>query len=511
MSNYNFTSIRDAVGYYLDCGLEPIPLKPLSKEPFLSNWNKKPLYDLWENIDCKVNVGLRCGGDNNFAVIDCDNKKSPDTFKNVISYLEDRKIPYLESPIVETSSKVGRHIYIKTTERIYGNSFKKINPIHGCGELRFGTGAFVVAPPSHCENPYVFINGDVSNIPTIHLEDLQGLVDSRLQVMKDDIGIPRRSYELLLSPNLGNYKSESEKEQAIITGIVNAARNEGKNLLTEDFEEFMYQTFQRYKPRKFQNKHERDPSEARKYISICFRKSVDFTNKDSSFRKKISNAIYWAKAIPWKGRTGAIDRAVYIAHAQIAYRKGTMPYHASCRDLAILSNVSSPNTISEANKRLVKMGYINLVREGVARLANVYIICNIDTLPLEQPVRECPVCVRNDSFCWGALNKTGYEVYTSLIDMPLTVKEIAEKTGRGLRTIKNKLRMMANIRDANTGEIIEIVKEISGKWIAIDVDFDKVAKAIGVLGKDEKKVQKFTRERRSHNKSLLLGSLKKGD
>jgi hypothetical protein len=41
--------------------------------------------------------------------------------------------------------------------------------------------------------------------------------------------------------------------------------------------------------------------------------------------------------MPGPGKTGSADRAVYVAHAGLAYRSGKESYHASTRDLGELA------------------------------------------------------------------------------------------------------------------------------------------------------------------------------
>jgi predicted transcriptional regulator len=502
MTTFNFSSIRDAVGYYLDCGLEPIPLKPLSKKPVFSNWHREKINQQWDALTGQANIGLRCGGSSLFAVIDCDNKNTPDTFKNVIAYFKKINLSFFNYPIVSTSSGIGRHIYFMLTEPLEGNSLR-INPCIGSGEFRFGSGACVVAPPSFCEKRYELISGDFRKIPSAHPEDFRDLVNGQIISERNNFELPRNALRLLNSNGLQFYESQSEKDQAIITSILNKANNESFYLSEEE----ILQVFLDYKSGKAYRIFQDNPKAARNYIHICHKNANEFTLEDSPLRKKILNTIYWAKSKPWKGRTGSTDKAVYLSHAQIAYNKGSMPYHASCRDLAMLANVSSPNTISKANKRLIERGLISLEQESVARLANTYILLKIDTLPQYQPVRECPFMVSNDSFCWGALNRSGYEIYSSLIDTALTAIEIAEKTGRGMATVKRKLERMSSIKDIQSGEVIAMVKEVEGRWIANKVDLDKVAEILGSSGNYQIKATKFNEDRKRHSRDLLLGHL----
>ena len=144
--------------YYAELGFDTIPLPPNSKQAVIGAWQSRSSNDMWSTTPRDFNVGIRCGGRANLAVIDCDEKEQLGTFENAQAMLTGFGYLPNEYPVVQTDSGIGRHIYITMAEPIQGN-YNHLSPEMGAGEFRFGTGAYVVAPPSIVDNPYELIAG----------------------------------------------------------------------------------------------------------------------------------------------------------------------------------------------------------------------------------------------------------------------------------------------------------------------------------------------------------------
>lgn len=99
---------------YSELDFSFIPLKPGTKFPLDNfSWTKNTTEVLWGFAPANANIGIRCGGKANLLVIDCDNKKSPETFDNITRYFSGLGINPNQYPIVQTASGIGRHVYLK--------------------------------------------------------------------------------------------------------------------------------------------------------------------------------------------------------------------------------------------------------------------------------------------------------------------------------------------------------------------------------------------------------------
>lgn len=298
------------------------------------------------------------------------------------------------------------------------------------------------------------------------------------------------------------YETRSELEQAIIAGLINA--NFSFNEILELFIEYPAAG-------KFKEMHMMDPTDAIRWLKTSYREVKKWTLENESIsRQKTMSIKKWAEESPWSGRTGMYDRAVFIAHTTVAYRAGSFIYVASVRDLADIAGVSR-TTANKATNRLINEGRIFLIRSAVADLANTYRL-NFErnlTLPHKLKKRKCQRLLGHDAFRWSGLGMSALEVYQTLQDSPLSTKEIEQRTGRHISTVRRVLNRMSSLVDIRTGEKLELVKkETDGKWSTSEIDLDHVALILGTAGMAEAQRRKHSKERRNHRISLLRGSIK---
>jgi hypothetical protein len=358
------TSSRQAAKEYLDLDFEAIPLKPNSKEPLLAGWQNADPSTQWEKALENSNIGLRCGGTRRLGVFDSDDKKSP-TWPNVYRYLCGLGIEPGSYPVIATPNN-GRHAYLELVGSLSGNIrlFKKE---FGAGELRYGPGAYVVSPPSEIINGcYTRVEGDLRELPKVEAKDIIAILEnSDLSVsQKIDYHKPsRRALALLQGRGIDDYLSRSEAEQAILTCLANSDFGFGEVL----------QLFIQYPAAgKFQELYTHEQKAGIRWLSGSFRKAQKWAKtNESPARKKALTALEWAKSKPWPGKTGSNDKAVFIAHATIAYNAGRFDYNASARQLADLAGIS-PEAAINATRRLCCSGLLVLVRVWVADCANIY-------------------------------------------------------------------------------------------------------------------------------------------
>src|SRR5262249_13185274 len=125
--------------------------------------------------------------------------------------------------------------------------------------------------------------------------------------------VPRKAKQLLQGGSRPQYHSRSELEQAIVTILVNAGFT---------FEEVLLLFQTNPAAGKFAELNVKDPDRAIDWLSFCFQKARAWCSRESPRRKSAREAMIRAWNIAWPGRTGSTDRAVFLAHANLAHRSG---------------------------------------------------------------------------------------------------------------------------------------------------------------------------------------------
>ncbi|MGI9066897.1 MAG: hypothetical protein ACR2HX_10900 [Pyrinomonadaceae bacterium] len=105
-----------------------------------------------------------------------------------------------------------------------------------------------------------------------------------------------------------------------------------------------------------------------------------------------------------------------------------------------------------------------------------------------------------DAFRQGGLGRSAYEVLTILEAGPLQTKEIAQKTGRHVQTIRKSLKRLQDFGYAKTS---------NGKWYGIPIekiDLPELARKVGMSGarKKQREQHKAERLRRTIAMKMLL-------
>jgi hypothetical protein len=308
------------------------------------------------------------------------------------------------------------------------------------------------------------------------------------------------------------YQSRSHAEAAIVLMLVNAGF---------DFDAVL-SLFTSYPcAGKFKERDAQDPDKAiSQYLYPTFLSAV---RKMQEGRTLANAAMQWAQAQTWKGRTGLTDRAVFIAHAEIAQHAGCIEYGASSRTLAEIAQVDH-KTATHATHRLMDASLLESVKRSdrYSELASVYRLIHLHHSPYSNPVEDGDLCKRThdafrvrgygDTFKARGLGKAAERVFEELRKgEPLTVQELTEKTGRHFSTVWRVLNRMARIVDPSTGEIVAtmVEQQDGGKWRACDaeaVDLDRIAKALGTFGASEWQKKKHADERKAHSESLQHGA-----
>lgn len=191
--------IEEVISEYGLLGIDTIPLKPNSKLPQSKAWQSKSINRQWLKASADSNIGIRCGGTAQIAVIDCDEDKASGTFENVRIYLAGLGYMPSDYPLIQSATGINRHIYVLFTGGLDGHYRQLAEPI-GAGEFRYGSAAYVVAPPSVVDGKqYELIEGDFRQIPSLSLEEMLPLLGNKINNVQRKSGklIPKRAITIL--------------------------------------------------------------------------------------------------------------------------------------------------------------------------------------------------------------------------------------------------------------------------------------------------------------------------
>lgn len=498
--------IRRQNSFYRSLGIDTMPLWSSTKKPRCEGWQRRSPEDMWQEVTSSANIGIRCGGEKGLVVIDADNKTKAGSSLIVENHLVGLGLDLNKVPTSRTAND-GCHFYAVCQDQHEGNFIKFSGDLSG--ELRFGAGCYVVAPPSEVGGrPYELIRGDIRQLPILRWKDLRCLIghsdtsvpvsDEYYWVERNGIVIPRLADEILQGHLPDKYDgNRSDAEQAAILSMINAgfSRAEIVNMFLE-----------RAERGKFREKYAKNPEQGMQYLKRSIDAGFRFAAHQSDDRKIAQRNLDWINTVPWCGRSGSSERAVYMAHCTIAYKAGKLEYHASARDLSEMANVSK-DTAARVNKKLIKKGLVELVYRGDDTLASIYRLPAQDSAD-NDTLFPPPFCVgvyhypQHDAFARLGLGKSAAEVYYALIiDGAMRISEIARKTGRHPETVRLALRRMSNITHPFTGEVLSIVRYDDPFWIAIPVSEDNlnnIAEVLGTQGISEERKKRHQYERDIH-------------
>ena len=132
-------------------------------------------------------------------------------------------MPDGDYPLVQTASGSGRHLYLRLADVLSGD-WKRLRRDFGRGELRFGSGSYVVAPGSVVDgSAYTLLAGDLRQLPRLERADLRELIDlDTAPVLRatETPTVPRLARAILRGDGevVGRYLSRSEAEAAVYHG-----------------------------------------------------------------------------------------------------------------------------------------------------------------------------------------------------------------------------------------------------------------------------------------------------
>ena len=511
--------IHEARKYFIELGFDTIPLKEGEKVPSRHNWQTTSSYRLWKNAGGDANIGIRGGGAASVAFIDCDHE---DTYSNTRDFMDGLGYAPGTYPVVQTASGSGRHIYTTLSGELPGQ-WRKLSPILGSGELRYGSGAFVVAPPSIVKKSnYSLIRGDYRVLPELTAADvLPILTNKNTEPEQAKPRMSRLASNLLAGGDaLKRYETRSEAEMGLMASLINSGYNYAAILSLFDSNPCAG---------KYREMRATNPQLADHYFKTTYLNALDWCERHTSKPRKTAEQLQiWAQSRPWPGRTGITDRAVFIAHTQKAWVSCANEFHVSVRELAELAGIGAM-TASRANKRLITDELLVKSKDASTDCATLYqfgdiALTNLNTkkekwlsgtyphsmyedmyhLVTKQGLGEL-----HDVFRHRGLGKSAGEIWLVLSDGEgKTAGELVNITGRHKRTIYRVLERLSGhgkrkVIDSLTGEVVVMVRKDGGKWFAVrEVDLDHVAKLVRTYGALERQKREHAEDRRIHRRGL---------
>lgn len=496
--------VRERVAELEGLGYDPIPLHAGTKRPLMADWPRLAPAVQWAAAPFDANVGLRGGGELHAAFLDCDDRTQPgtaDTVRRILAgmgYLPDGDYPF-----TRTASGLGGHIYVRLTATLPGN-YRELRHEVGAGELRYGPGSMVVAPGSVVGGQeYALLAGDLRQLPALDPNDIREFITLDTAPTSTPVPtIPRLAYALLTAnaDTLARYATRSEAEQACLASLIGAGH---------DFASIVVLFMTHPCAGKFAELRRKSEESALRWLRRSYSTATAWSEKhESAGRTLARQAQQWALSAPWPGRTGSTDRAVFLAHTEIARAAGALTYAASVRRLAELAGVNAMTAV-RANRRLVAAGTVAYDTAHIGTLASLYTLAGVMRRAYTSSQSECVevyalrTTITADAFRYRGLGKAALEVWTHLQAQPgMTAGELTTATGRNRSTVNRALARMARLVDPASGEVLRLVERDGDGWRAVTADLEAVARAVGTTGTGTRQRAKHDGERAGFRRAM---------
>mgnify|MGYP000036800650 CR=1 FL=1 len=498
--------VRETRDFYESVGLEPIPLLTNKKETDLERWQLRTPNDLWQEVAGRAgrydNIGVRAG--QGVAIIDCDDVT---TATAVLQHLAGLGFGLDKFPLVQSASGDGRHIYIELDNDTYGNYMHLGDGLSG--ELRFGSGAYCVAPHSAVDGAaYELIAGEWQQRPHVTWSDLSPLLGrapgqtagvNRLPVPLLRRDLSRVFYirlNWLKSAGRGasyeQYKSRSEVEFALLMSL--ARNGHQHNEAVALFE-------------KLQPGHYAESRARHKYLDRSWQHAVELI---AATQPRPAIAKHYAEVQAWSSWQYDTDRRVYSAVVSLAYEAATWSPAAAQRDLMMLTGVSCRKTVRRSLERLRSNGLLRRLDHGFQTKATVYEVLgqhapighNIATLDYVLSYGG-GLSIENESSLWSALGGSTRPVYAALIAHgALTDREVAEVIDKHYRTAQRALNVLRRHGLVSC--------HLDGRWCKTSVSLADVADRLGVAETVKEQRKRIKQDRRQFKEALEYWSTSGG-
>lgn len=468
---------------YASHGLKGLlPVLPVSKVVALDHWKTfqtQAPSEAERNAmfsEPGLNIAIICGSvSDNVIQIDAETPRARD-----LEYERLCRVG-LGNTWISSAPSGGGHFFLKTPFAV--KSRGKVNDV----EVK-AQNTYCLAPPSLAVSkvdgsvqPYEF----VSRPPQIlTIESVDQVPWLRLEPAA--LHIPLRTYSRKVQRLLkgewdrSHYETRSEAEYTIIVCLVNAGYS---------FTEIEY-AFNNHKAAgKYAELQSKDAQQAADYLWRSYTDARAWCANPSTARKNALELLNFAQSIPWRGKSGSSQRAVFIAHCGLNYKGGKQTYHASARDLAEVAGVSK-SVASTATARLCAAGAVKLVQESAHTFAARYELPKIGELEKQTNTRTLikPYCggvsgyssfLLPEAFRRRGLGLSCYEVLQALGAGPASAPQIAKQTGRHVQTTRSALnRLKRHGLTAKSGKLWR------GRAVE-DIDLEDLSRAVCMRGAEK--------------------------
>lgn len=505
-----YSEVQQQAFSLYDIGLNVFPL-PLGKKGGYP-WKKlqytrldrnNEQYGLQVLFAGQCNIGVMCGRTSqNLFVIDCESKE---TLQYQIQQMRKRNIPLWVS-----ETKRGGHIYLFSAD---GEVQNIPSGIMNDVEIK-GCNGYVLAPPSTHPSlkQYTWIEQEGNKPPIVHINQIDWLYDTynnsiKLSAQKSKpINNVKTNHKIYfaLSRRTQSYIQDGHtiKEGSRNNELFSASCDMAGNSYSEQ------NTFNILFPQAHASGL--SANEIRTTIKSAFSQPRTPSNPKNNNNKNKSDwkwAILYADNHEWVGRNATSKRAIFTAlihRAKVASNEDGL-FRASIREIATLARAGTA-TVQRVLKEfqnpsqqyIIKCGYDKTSQATLWKFPQKIIKqaqkLNIDTLKESPQWLSCSVSVLSLPDCVerSGLGYNGLLVYRAMVDYgkPIMPKELVALTRLADHQVKYVLKKLS---------IFELIHRENEGWVAESYDdalLDRIVDAKkSVIGKAEKRSQRFARER----------------
>lgn len=437
---------------YERLGLQTLPL--IGKKPFVpGSWKTTDPDSMWRTAgpDFAGNIGILLG--NGLAVADADDEHTGTSIANGLCSMG--LLP------VWVKTPHGAHFYLRVADMPMTFNSSRLPAELGIGELR-GRNSYVVAPFSQVGGlSYRWANGEPEDLMRqrmVEWRDLRWLLREHSAIsMIDTLPIrllhrkmPHKA-ELLLEglsmarkgESIDRYPSRSEAEAAIISILILAGHT---------YEEIL-STFEAWRPGKYSESMGRD---RQRYFDRTYYGAL---SKIAAHPTRAAVATSWQAvrdSPSWPGANGFLKRDTLLALLALCWQFGTWEVYASQRSVAEYV-ATTQASISRTMRVLEHEGYID--RLSVNRTPADAIRWQIHPLdPVSSEAMTCDADPRalswhvNELWSRDGLGRCAGTIYQLLSKSPLSVRRLAQSTGKAWSTVDAALQHLEKSRLATKVE-----------------------------------------------------------
>lgn len=471
-------SLSEWINRYNKAGIPTIPLREQTKYPSVSDWQALTSAQLWDSNQAqRPNIGVRTGAD--LAVIDADDNHAVSLMREYFNGLGINP--------AQVNTRRGAHFYIPVQDIPKQYNYQKLKDIPG--ELRAGTGAYVVAPMSVVQDyPYRFLVGSPETIRstrTVQWQDLAVLVPTITQKSDQITEIPLRLIYRQMPDKAGDllrwlrtankgesitygnkaYLTRSEAEAAVIDILALSGWNYDQ--ISTIFDQALPAHYASVSDKKAQRE---------RYLRYVYNSAItDLAN--TGLRPGIANAYRSAFLADYPSRAGTSDKAVTLALLSQGWVGNTYEPIASLRDIQeFTANIGSLATIHKALNRLKNQSLIEPVRQSVYDITKLIThLTDRYKGDMSDPHKEIAL---NHAPVFRApisdgLGGSAGLIYDHLINNQngLSVYDLVDLTGKARDTIIN------NLKKLESANLVGVVDVIDQKYIyATTESISKISK-----------------------------------